>query len=200
MIDGEIQCRIGERLRERRLTLHKKQAVVAGLAGITTDYLYQLERGKKLPTLPVLIALARVLQVSLDHLTNGDAVAVARQPARLDDDLYLALTNPPAAGLPAIDAITFEQQVSEAWRLWQTSPLRYSAVAARLPALLVQVQRQLIDTNVGAAPTGAERQAPEDMQRRQAAHRIVHSVIRRARPPIAAQAAELADRIHAPLT
>lgn len=34
---------------------HQTQAVVAGLSGITTDYLYQIERGKKLPALPVAV-------------------------------------------------------------------------------------------------------------------------------------------------
>ncbi len=46
----------------------------------------------------------------------------------------------------------------------------------------------------------AERESPEDMQRRQAAHRTVHSLVNRARPPITALAAELADRINAPLS
>ncbi len=152
---NKIQRRIGERLRERRLALHKKQTVVAGLAGITTDYLYQLERGKKLPTLPVLVALARVLQVPLDHLTSEDAVAVARSPARHDDDLYVALTYPPAVDPPAIDATALQQQVREVWRIWQTSPQRYSAVQARLPVLLAQVQSQPSNTDGDAKQTAA---------------------------------------------
>ncbi|MEV5541049.1 helix-turn-helix transcriptional regulator [Saccharopolyspora shandongensis] len=41
-----------------------------GLAGITTDYLYQIERGKKLPTVPVLLVLARVLGVSAGGLAR----------------------------------------------------------------------------------------------------------------------------------
>lgn len=155
MTDDQMQRRIGERLRYRRLSLRNKQTVVAGLAGITTDYLYQLERGKKLPTLPVLVTLARVLQVPLDHLTNEDAVAVRRVHAHHDDDLYLALVNPPAADLPSVDATALQQQVHEVWRLWQTSPQRYSTVAARLPTLLAQVQRQLGDTDCGATPTAA---------------------------------------------
>jgi hypothetical protein len=42
---------IGERIRFYREAQHKKQAVVAGLAGITGDYLSQIERGLKTPRL-----------------------------------------------------------------------------------------------------------------------------------------------------
>ena len=36
---------VGDRVRFHRLATKKTQTVVAGLAGITTDYLYQIERG-----------------------------------------------------------------------------------------------------------------------------------------------------------
>lgn len=39
--------------------------MVAGLAGITADYLYQIEHGMKLPTVAVLTKLAGVLGVSV---------------------------------------------------------------------------------------------------------------------------------------
>jgi len=40
----------GERVRSLRLRHGKSQTVVAGLAGISTDYLYEIERGS--PTRP----------------------------------------------------------------------------------------------------------------------------------------------------
>lgn len=43
--------RIGERLRFYRQAQGKTQAVVAGLAGVTEDYLSQIERGLKTPTI-----------------------------------------------------------------------------------------------------------------------------------------------------
>lgn len=61
--DEELARRLGERLRYRRLAAGKTQPVIAGLAGITVDYLYQLERGKKVPALPVMLALAGALRV-----------------------------------------------------------------------------------------------------------------------------------------
>ncbi len=62
MVD-QLTQEVGERVRFHRLAVKKTQSVVAGLAGITTDYLYQIERGKKLPTLQVLLALARALEL-----------------------------------------------------------------------------------------------------------------------------------------
>ena len=44
------EVRIGERLRFYRQAKGKTQAVVAGLAGVTEDYLSQIERGLKTPT------------------------------------------------------------------------------------------------------------------------------------------------------
>jgi DNA-binding XRE family transcriptional regulator len=48
------EVRVGERLRFYRQARGKTQAVVAGLAGVTEDYLSQIERGLKTPTLSLL--------------------------------------------------------------------------------------------------------------------------------------------------
>ncbi|WIX92572.1 helix-turn-helix transcriptional regulator [Amycolatopsis sp. DG1A-15b] len=45
-------------MRFYRTAARRTKTVVAGLAGITPDYLYQIERGQKLPTIPVLAQLA----------------------------------------------------------------------------------------------------------------------------------------------
>jgi len=57
-MDDELAQAFGERARFARQSNRQTQAVVAGLTGITPDYLYQIERGKKLPALP--IAMQRV--------------------------------------------------------------------------------------------------------------------------------------------
>ncbi|WP_334666628.1 helix-turn-helix transcriptional regulator [Streptomyces cyaneofuscatus] len=49
---------VGERVRDRRRRLGRTQAVLAGLCGITTDYLSQIERGLKTPSGDVLARLA----------------------------------------------------------------------------------------------------------------------------------------------
>ncbi len=57
-MDEQLARAIGERVRVRRTAGRRKKTVVAGLAGITADYLYQIERGTKLPTVAVLTKLA----------------------------------------------------------------------------------------------------------------------------------------------
>ncbi|MFC7642643.1 helix-turn-helix domain-containing protein [Streptosporangium lutulentum] len=59
---------VGERVQFYRKAQKKKQAVVAGLAGITEDYLSQIERGLKTPAMPLLHRLARVLNVPVSTL------------------------------------------------------------------------------------------------------------------------------------
>lgn len=88
--DASLARQLGERLRQGRLRQHKQQTVVAGLAGITTDYLYQIERGLKLPSLAVLFELARVLDMPLSALLgeapsgnqSGRAVTAARNEVK----------------------------------------------------------------------------------------------------------------------
>ncbi|GFN09325.1 hypothetical protein Smic_78810 [Streptomyces microflavus] len=64
---------VGERVRDRRRRLGRTQAVLAGLCGITTDYLSQIERGLKTPSGDVLARLAVELQVPVGTLL-GDTV------------------------------------------------------------------------------------------------------------------------------
>ncbi len=46
------------------------QAQLAGKAGITPAAVCQIEKGDRVPTIPVLYRIAQVLQVSLDYLTG----------------------------------------------------------------------------------------------------------------------------------
>lgn len=71
-MDDELAAGFGARVRFARQRSRQTQAVVAGLSGITVDYLYQIERGKKLPALPVALQLARVLRVPLADLLGEE--------------------------------------------------------------------------------------------------------------------------------
>ncbi|MGY1608469.1 helix-turn-helix domain-containing protein [Geodermatophilus sp. SYSU D00700] len=54
---------LGARLRQLRLQQGRHLAEVAAAAGLATSYLSELERGHKVPTLPVLLALADAYDV-----------------------------------------------------------------------------------------------------------------------------------------
>src|SRR5215468_1325029 len=107
--DAELGRSLGKRLRLARLQQRKQQTVVAGLAGITTDYLYQIERGLKLPSLMVLMELARVLDVPLSVLLgetpNGSSfsratVTVRPEVARAFTPLATFDAVPPPGSVP----------------------------------------------------------------------------------------------------
>jgi transcriptional regulator with XRE-family HTH domain len=144
---NEQQARlVGARVRARRVANRQTQAVVAGLAGISTDYLYQIERGRKLPAVSVLTELARVLNVSVATLLDERRTTSRGRPDVTDTgaQLYRALTQPITFIEPPTLA-ELEGQVRSAWRIWQTSPRRYSALAERLPTLIAKsdlVERQ----------------------------------------------------------
>jgi transcriptional regulator with XRE-family HTH domain len=151
--DEELARRLGERLRYRRLAAGKTQPVIAGLAGITVDYLYQLERGKKMPALPVLLALAGALRVPVAVLL-GEAEKPVAAAVNDGEALHRAMTGP-AADASLRDVAQLRAAVDEAWRTWQSSPHRYSAIGGVLPDLVVDVEA------TRRATGGAERREVE---------------------------------------
>lgn len=144
-MDEQLAQEVGERVRFYRLAGRKTQPVIAGLAGITTDYLYQIERGKKAPTVQVVVALANALRVPAGALL-GDAMPVERVgssgPA-LGEALHRAMVMPAQTGHSAMRVADLCAQITEAWRTWQTCPTRYSRVTQVLPGLLGEVEALL---------------------------------------------------------
>ncbi|MDQ2883494.1 MAG: helix-turn-helix domain-containing protein [Actinomycetota bacterium] len=133
---------IGERVRARRTAGRRKKTVVAGLTGITADYLYQIERGMKLPTVTVLAKLADVLGVSVAELL-GQEPATSTRPSHTTagEAIYCALVNPPISATSEPLAVTeLHKRIARAWRTWQTSPQRYSQLTGRLPQLIVDTE------------------------------------------------------------
>ncbi|QFZ21307.1 helix-turn-helix domain-containing protein [Saccharothrix syringae] len=142
-MDEQLARRIGERVRFHRVAAGKTQPVVAGLAGVTVDYLYQIERGTKLPTISVLVEVAKVLHVSVDALLHEAPAAPVRSTHDAADELHRALTRPVTTGVPA-DLQALGSDIEEAWRTWQTSPHRYSRLTRVLPRLVTVVERALV--------------------------------------------------------
>jgi transcriptional regulator with XRE-family HTH domain len=153
---------IGERVRFYRERQYKTQTVVAGLAGISPDYLSQIERGLKTPTVAVLGRLAGILGVRTSALLGEPPFesGPSEHPviAALQDALLRGDATPEAPGGP--DVRELGRRVAAAWGTWHTSPARVTDVAALLPPLLWE-----------AAGAVRSLRAPQDAERRRAATR-----------------------------
>jgi transcriptional regulator with XRE-family HTH domain len=69
---GELARRLGVRLRERRLTLGRTLADVAGEADLSVSYLSAVEKGANMPSLPVLARLVHALRLTLHELLREE--------------------------------------------------------------------------------------------------------------------------------
>ncbi|MFF0579922.1 helix-turn-helix domain-containing protein [Streptosporangium saharense] len=135
---------IGERVRYWREKKQRKQAAVAGLCGITEEYLSQIERGLKIPSLPVLHALAAELGVPLSALLDNIPKEAPRKENDVAQDVTRALMGygPARSSLP-ISSTVLRERVESAWRIWQTSPTRFTDAAAVLPSLIADTEHTL---------------------------------------------------------
>ena len=71
--EESLGARVGTRLRQRRLDLDRKLSEVAGTAGLSVGYLSSIEKGGKVPSLPVLARLAHALEMSLSEILRTSA-------------------------------------------------------------------------------------------------------------------------------
>ncbi|MEU1487209.1 helix-turn-helix domain-containing protein [Streptomyces sp. NPDC005752] len=137
----------GERVRELRRRRGRTQAAVAGLCGITTDYLSQIERGLKTPSSDVVVRLAAELQVSTGYLLGdvqpappctGSAAGIAGT-----DVVRALLGRHPTAPDADLGSTSLRSRVEDAWRIWQTAPTRFTDAEAVLPDLIGDVEAAL---------------------------------------------------------
>lgn len=124
---------IGARVRLHRERAGKSQAVVAGLAGISEDYLGQIERGRKRPSSGVIQALAAALRVPAGVLLGDTFTDTATPATGGGDRLALALMS---GGGQAVELPELATRMQSAWTTWQNSGHRYSEVLPKLPALI----------------------------------------------------------------
>nr|WP_052477772.1 helix-turn-helix transcriptional regulator [Kibdelosporangium sp. MJ126-NF4]CEL13910.1 Putative transcriptional regulator [Kibdelosporangium sp. MJ126-NF4]CTQ88278.1 Putative transcriptional regulator [Kibdelosporangium sp. MJ126-NF4] len=124
-------------MRFYRTAARQTKTVTAGLAGITPDYLYQVERGTKLPTISVLLHLARAIGIPINKLLD-DQPEPDKTPAKASagNAIYQALTGPVAASLTPPALPELRNRITAAWQTWQTSPQRYSKITTQLPGLI----------------------------------------------------------------
>ncbi|MDQ0749989.1 transcriptional regulator with XRE-family HTH domain [Streptomyces africanus] len=147
---------IGDRIRHYRGG--RRQDAVAGLVGISPDYLSQIERGLKVPSLPILYALAQELGVPTSAL-------LSEQPPDEEEPTYTAETAVgralfgcgPDLRTPPVPTSELRDRVDAAWQSWQTARDRFSKAADALPGLVTDVEHALRAARAGTDP--AERRA-----------------------------------------
>jgi transcriptional regulator with XRE-family HTH domain len=149
------EVRIGERLRFYRQAKGKTQAVVAGLAGVTEDYLSQIERGLKTPTLPLVHRFSKILGVRVSELLGESATEHDERVHPVGYAVQRALMSY-AGTADEPDLENLHGRVNAAWSTWQGSPHRYTEVSEVLPDLIIDVQ---------AAQRGLARSSSADERR-----------------------------------
>ncbi|MEW2165867.1 helix-turn-helix transcriptional regulator [Streptomyces sp. NPDC007084] len=180
---------IGDRIRHYRGG--RRQDAVAGLVGITPDYLSQIERGLKLPSLPILYALAQELGVPASALLaqsppRGEAAA---GPETAVGRALLGCGS--ALGGAPIPASVLRDRVEAAWHDWQTSGERFTRAAEALPGLVADMEHALRIARAGA--DALERRAV--LRTAADLYCLLRSYLRRVgRVDLAALAAERATR------
>ncbi len=64
---------LGKSIRKNRELLNLTQDKLAELLNVSTHYVYELERGLKFPSLPMLIQIAEIFHISIDSMfLDGD--------------------------------------------------------------------------------------------------------------------------------
>ena len=86
---------LGQRLRALRLHQQETLAETAGRAGISPQYLSEIERGRKEPSSEMIAALAGALEITLTGLTEQVAEDLRRRsgivPSRVSGPVMLSL-------------------------------------------------------------------------------------------------------------
>ena len=79
---------IGSRIAHRRIHAGIKQTNLADMVGISNNYLSSIERGKKRPSLEILVSICNALHVTPDYLLMGN-MHPGNVPQNIADGLRL---------------------------------------------------------------------------------------------------------------
>ncbi|MET8182671.1 helix-turn-helix transcriptional regulator [Streptomyces sp. NPDC005336] len=146
---------IGDRVRHYRGD--RRQDVVAGLTGISPDYLSQIERGLKIPSLPILHAIAQELGVPTAALLADTPAPSSAPPDTTEPAIVQALMGyGPPRSTPVVDPAALRERVESAWRDWQSSKTRFTDVASVLPGLIADAEHA-VRAHRSAGGAGAHR-------------------------------------------
>ncbi len=150
---GSSEIPVGECLKFYRTGQRKTQAVVAGLAGVSEDYLSQIERGLKSPTITLLHRFARILNVPVSALLGEPTIQRDEEVHPVASAINRALILP-AGEHPhpsSEDLQALRDRVDAAWQTWQASPNRFTEASEVVPALVEDVQAATRALQVGSA-------------------------------------------------
>lgn len=147
---------IGDRIRHYRGG--RRQDAIAGLVGISPDYLSQIERGLKVPSLPILYALAQELGVPTAALLSEQPPPAEEHADTAEAAVGRALLGYGAArSTTPVPAAELRDRVEAAWQSWQTSSTRFTEAATTLPTLVADLEHATRTARAGTDP--AERRA-----------------------------------------
>ncbi|MBW5420255.1 helix-turn-helix domain-containing protein [Streptomyces sp. BG9H] len=143
---------IGDRIRHYRGG--RRQDAVAGLVGISPDYLSQIERGLKVPSLPILYALAQELGVATAALLSEQPPAAEEATDTAEAAVGRALLGyAPTASPTRATAAELRGRVEAAWQSWQTDGDRFTRAATTLPGLVADTEYAVRAVRAGTDPT-----------------------------------------------
>lgn len=79
---------LGQKIRELRTLHHFSQADLAELIDVSTNYIGQIERGDRKPSIETLVALCNVLDTSMDYILSD---SLTRKEDQLIHDIISKL-------------------------------------------------------------------------------------------------------------
>ena len=82
---------VNNRIKKRRLELNFSQKKLAGLAGVSTGNMSDIESGKCMPSSSAAISLARALHCSIDWLLTGKEFSETTSAISPEDAQHLSL-------------------------------------------------------------------------------------------------------------
>ncbi len=140
--------RIGERIQTIRTRTGKSRAVIAGLVGMSEDWLRDVEKGRlrNPPSLEMLVRIGQALGVrDLTEITGEHEllVGVSRRAGHpVVPPIREAIEGVDLAGsTPTVDPDELTARTARAWRKWHESPTPRQDAGAMLPELIVDGRR-----------------------------------------------------------
>lgn len=84
-------CRIGKKIKEKRMSLGYKQEYVAEILNVNPSHISNIECGRANPSLTLLIKIADILKCSVDYFINEEYSFTPETSDDLDERLLAVL-------------------------------------------------------------------------------------------------------------